>query len=76
MWLILDLNIKPEKIKDVSQIGDWSHETQYIIVLFSKQRYRYDKIREKTSGNVTKGDISKFLKRYKETMYDTTKPKE
>ena len=38
-----------------------------LIVLLSEQGYTYEEIGRQIGGNSTKGGISKFLKRYKET---------
>lgn len=54
-------------IKLMAQRADWSPTKRSKIVLLSEQGCSYEEIRRKMGGNLTKGGISKFLKRYKET---------
>ena len=52
----------------MAQRVDWSPRKRCKIVLLSEQGYSYEEIRRNIGGNLTKGGISKFLKRYKETQ--------
>ncbi|XP_060538389.1 6-phosphogluconate dehydrogenase, decarboxylating isoform X1 [Pantherophis guttatus] len=52
----------------MAQRADWSPTKRSKIVLLSEQGCSYEEIRRKMGGNLTKGGISKFLKRYKETQ--------
>ena len=52
---------------EMVQRVDWSPRKRCKIVLLNEQGYSYEEIRRHIDGNLTKGGISKFLKRYKET---------
>lgn len=60
--------VKRNKIKEMVQRVDWSPRKRCKIVLLSEQGYSYEEIRRQIGGNITKGGISKFLKKYKETQ--------
>lgn len=66
--MILKLNLKHKKIKDMWQTVDYPHTEVCKIILLSEKSYRYEEIRRQIHEYITKGTISKFLKRYKIIM--------